>query len=259
MLKSLCTLTALSLVGACSHHQPKTTKQPQQISKSFLDVIKTKKPGKPQEDKRIPASAKSKPGAQEFIAALRANPNFLKTPVGFEVTKRSTGTYDGQPWESEEKSVYVREDDHGYFTLETYAGEAQTFNLYPTQSLSTIEKEILSSPQIKSFKKLSATKFDMHFEMPSSDFPGSCIFSLDLTLSSEVQGISCKDQAGNVVNETKIVSVVPIKIQDYASSLKAVKLEVFPKSLDCQYDGPDNACFSSVTDGEQRDWSYLLK
>ena len=258
MLKSLCTLTALSLLGACSHHQPKTTKQPQQISKSFLDAIKTKKPGKPETEKRIPASAKSKPGAQEFIAALRANPNFLKTPVSFEVTKRSTGTYDGHQWDSEEKSVYVREDDHGYFTLETYAGETQTFNLYPTQALSTIEKEILNSPQIKSFKKLSATKFDMLFEMPS-DFPGTCIFNLDLTLSSEVQGISCKDQAGNVVNETKIISVTPIKIQDYVNSLKAVKLEVYPKSLDCQYDGPDTACFSSVTDAEARDWSYLLK
>jgi len=259
MLKSMCALTALSLLGACSHYQPKTTKQAQQISKSFLDAIKTKKPIKPETDKRIPASAKSKPGVQEFIAALKLNPSFLKTPVGFEVVKRYTGSYEGQQWDSVEKSVYVREDDHGHFTLETYAGESQKFSLYPTQNLSAIEKEILNSAHIKSFKKLSATKFDMLFEMPSSDFPGTCVFNIDLTLSSELQGVSCKDQAGNIVNETKIISVTPIRIQDYVNSLKAVKLEVYPKSLECQDDAPDAPCFSSVTDGEQRDWSYLLK
>ena len=263
MLKSVCVLSALALLGACSHHQPKKVSKPYHVSKSFLDVIKTKKPGKPEQDKRFPASTKTIPGLKEFMVALKANPSFLKAPVGHEVIKENSGTYQGQEWKDQDKAVYLKQTRDGHFALENTEDSPVNFRLYETQRIDGVEDDLRGLEHVKSFKKLSETKFIMTFSMPSSEFPGLCQLEIDLTKSSELQGSSCKDESGKLVSETKVISVKSIKVQDYISSLKSVKLEVYPNSLDCGMitveGGEEPTCFDSVKDEEERDWSYLLK
>jgi hypothetical protein len=265
MFKSVCVLSALALLGACSHQQPKKVSKPYQVSKSFLDVIKTKKPGKPEVDKRFPASAKSIPGLPEFMVALKANPSFLKAPVGYEVVKENSGVYEGESYKSVDKSVYLKENLDGHFVLETYDGsESVEFGLYESQRVEGVEQDIVSQGTIKSFRKISATSFVMTFDFPeSSGFKGTCQMALDLTKSSEIQDNSCKDPSGVIVSETKIVSVKSIKLEDYASALKSIKLEVYPNALDCGMitveGGEEPTCFDSVKDGEEKNWSYILK
>jgi hypothetical protein len=265
MFKSVCVLSALALLGACSHHQPKKVSKPYQVSKSFLDVIKTKKPGKPEADKRFPASAKPIPGLPEFMVALKANPSFLKAPVGYEIVKENTGVYESKPFKTVEKSVYLKENLDGHFVLETYDGtEDVMFALYESQRIEGLEQELVSQETIKSFKKISATNFIMIFDFPEvSGLKGTCQMALDLTKSSELQDNLCKDSAGVIVSETKIISAKSIKLEDYASALKSIKLEVYPNALKCgmiTVEGEEESpCFNSVKDGEEKNWSYILK
>lgn len=264
MLKSLCVLSAVALLGACSHHRPKNVSKPYHVSNSFLDVIKTKKPGKPEADKRFPASTKTIPGLKEFLVALRANPDYLKAPVGNEVIKENSGTSQGQEWKDQDKAVYIKQTRDGYFALVNIEDSPVNFSLYETKRIDDVEDDLRRLEHVKSFKKVSETKFIMTFGLPSSEFPGLCQLDIDLTKSSELQGASsCKDEAGRLVYETKVISVKSIKVQDYVSSLKSVKLEVYPNSLDCGMitveGGEEPTCFDSVKDKEERDWSYLLK
>lgn len=263
MLKSLCVLSAVALLGACSHHQPKKVSRPYHVSKSFLDIIKTKRPGKPDADKRFPASTKAIPGLKEFMVALKANPDFLKAPVGYEVIKENSGTYLGQEWKDQDKAVYIKQTRDGYFALENTEDSPANFRLYETQRIDGVEDDLRGLEHVKSLKKVSETKFIMTFSMPSSEFPGVCELEIDLTKSSELQGSSCKDEDGILVSETKVISVKSIKVQDYVSSLKSAKLEVYPNSLDCGMitveGGEEPTCFDSVKDEDERDWSYLLK
>lgn len=258
-------LSVLSLLGACSHQQMSTTSHPYKVSKSFLDVIKTKKPGKLGADKRFPASSKSIPGLTEFILALKANPAFLKAPVGYEVIKENSGTYEGQEYKDEDKSVYLKQTIDGHFVIENGedAEAPASFNLYESQRIESLESDLATQDQIKEFKKISATQFVMIFKIPQSQFSGLCQFDIDLTKSSELQGSSCKDEGGKFVSVTKVISVKPINLQDYAEKLKAVKLQVYPNALDCGMvtfeDGGEATCFDSVTDDSEKDWSYLLK
>jgi hypothetical protein len=264
MLKSLCVLSAVALLGACSHHQPKKVSKPYHVSKSFLDVIKTKKPGKPEQDKRFPASAKSIPGLQEFLLSLKANPGFLKAPVGYEVITEHSGTYEGESYKDQDKSVYLKENLDGHFVLETFEDTPTDFRLYESQRIEGVEQDIISQGSIKSFKKISSTKYIMTFTFSeSSEFKGSCQMDLDLTKSNQLQESSCKSESGVLASQTKIISVKPIKVQDYLSTLKAIKLEVHPNALDCGMvtveGGEEPTCFDSVKDEEEKDWSYLLK
>jgi hypothetical protein len=263
MFKSVCVLSALALLGACSHQQPKKVSKPYHVSKSFLDVIKTKKPGKPEVDKRFPASAKSIPGLQEFLVALKANPDFLKVPVGYEVVKEDSGTYEGESYKELDKSVFLKQNLHGYFAFEYDDRDEESpidFILYESQRIDGVEEDIVSQGNIQSFKKLSPTTYVMSFKFPdSAGFKGTCEMKLDLTKSSELQENSCKDASGVVVNETKIISVKAIDVKDYISSLKSIKLEVRPNALDCSDSTDDQECSDYVKDDQAKDWAYLLK
>ena len=194
-----------------------------QVSKSFLDAIKTKKPGKPGTDKRVPASARSLPGLSEFLLALKANPSFLKAPIGYEVVTDHSGVEQGESYKIEEKSHYLKENRNGHFVLSYYDGsESPTFTLHENQRIEDVEQEMISQEAIKSFTKVSATTFIMNFDL----YEASCQMTLDLTKSSQLQGFSCKDNSGVTLNEAKIISAKLVKPQDYRSVLESIKLEV---------------------------------
>lgn len=263
MFKSFCLLSTLILLGACSHNQSKNVSKPYYVSKSFLDLIKTKKPTKPEADKRFPASENTIPGLQEFLLAVKANPSFLKAPVGYEVIKENSGEYDGQAFKSQDKLVYVKQNIDGHFVLESSNSGPVQFRLYDNDRLEEIENDIEAQKIIQSFKKISSTKFVMNLLIPWGQSEGSCEFELDLTKSNELQDISCKDNSGKNISESKIISVKPIKTEDYVSSLKSIKMEVFSSALNCDMSttqvGEVQTCFDSVKDEEKRDWSYLIK
>jgi hypothetical protein len=263
MLKSLCVLSAVALLGACSHQQPKKVSKPHHVSKSFLDVINTKKPGKPETDERFPASTKTIPGLKDFMVALKANPDFLKAPVGVEVVKEDSGVYEGESYKEQDKTVYLKQNSHGYFVFEYDDRDEESpidFILYERQRIEGVEEDIVEQGSIQSFKKLSPTKYVMTFKFPeSSGFKGTCEMQLDLLKSSELQEILCKDSSGAIVSQTKILSVKPINIKDYSSSLKSIKLEVRPNALDCSSATDDQECSDNVKDDQEKDWSYLLK
>jgi hypothetical protein len=263
MLKSLCVLSTVALLGACSHHQNKKMTNPYQVSKSFLDVIKMEKPGKPEREKRFPASTKSIPGIKEFIIALKENPDFFKAPVGLEVVRENSAVHEGASYKDVYKSVYLKQNQHGYFVFEYNESDEKApndFVLYEKERIEGIEEDLLSQVNILSIKKLSPTKYALTYKFPESiGFKGSCEMELDLLKSNQLQESICKDSSGAVVSEDKILSIKPINIKDYALNLKSIKLEVRPNALDCPYSSNEQGCFDHVIDNEEKDWSYLLK
>ncbi len=260
--KSLCLISALTLFGACSHKTIKKTSHPyHKMSKSFLDVIKTKKPGQPEADKRTPASKTSIPGLGDFILALEAYPAFMKVPVGFEVIKESKGINEGDAWNENTSSKFLVENAYGYFVLESDSEKEESFILYDKDDVDDIKNDILSQGMVTEFRKVSDKNWIMVFNMGTKEIPSLCHFSLDLSKSSELVDISCKDPSGKLDYESKVTAVTPINVQDYGKQLQAIKLEVYPKALDCDMVSPEKeeACSSSVVDDAARDWSYLLK
>ena len=259
--KSLGLLSVLSLLGACSHHhhhQPmKKAATPHRVSKSFLDLIRTKKPGKPQTDKRVPASAKSVPGLKELVAAIRLHPEFLKVPVGFEVATEHKGSYDGTEWNEVSKIIFLKQNFDGFFTLETVSGQEPSFNLEGREGVESIETS-LSTIMIREIKQTSPVNFTMTMEMKKVEGFESCTLDLNLRKSASLTDSTCRDAKGNIISTSRIVSTTPIKISDYVVSLKSTKLTVSPIALSC-VDGDYDICHTSVTDAEAKDWSYLLK
>jgi hypothetical protein len=260
MLKSVCVISALALLGACSHHRPQKSSRPSRVGQSFFGFIKTKKYTNPAEENRYPASSKTIPGLKEFITDLRANPAFLKAPVGFEVVAEETYVEGGTPERFLNKTIYLKENFYGSFSFESEDGQEKfDFVLQEKNRVEDVEYELTSQDLAQSFKKVSSKKYIMTFKFPETMGEVSCEMQLDLTKSGELSEHLCTDKNGAVISQKKIISVKAVNVKDYVSSLKSIKLEVRPNALQCFESSEDQVCSDSVRDEQEKDWSYLLK
>ncbi len=261
--KSLCTLLTLSMLASCTHQQIEKDHPTNLTTRLFQNTFKPKKHRTSGADKRLPATERSIPGLDLFVAALKSYPDSLKVPVGFEVVKEITRVSNGKIYKEQDKSVFLRQTFNNHFVLESYVtlGSPFNFHLYESQKIENIENDLRDDQSIVEFKKLSPTKFSMVLKMPGQ-FSGLCQMDIDLMKSTELAGFTCNDDSGRPIYESKVTSVKPIKTQDYLALLKSMKLQVHPIALDCGIMQTDNEngskCFDSVTDSVKRDWSYLI-
>lgn len=259
MFRYLSMLTALSLFGACSSHVVKKSPTPYKLSGNWLEIIKTKKPGKPKAERRVPAS-NNIPGFKTFISALKAHPNALKAPVGHEVLKGSFSIYEGEEYRYEEKTVYLKENRFGYFSLVTHSDDgSESFDIYDSENIHEVEATLLEQGHIKEIKKISESQFKLTFKV--EPFFESCEVDLDLTKSLELSSTICKDTNGKTVSEDKVISVKEVNVQDFKDKLTAVKANVTSNILRCDYSTVNDEvpCYDTVTDESEKDWSYILK
>ncbi len=88
----LLVFSVIALLGACSHSEPnKTSRSNPLLGKSFSRFMKSKVFSGPDTDKRFPATSnESYESLDNFLAAVKVNPAYLKAPIGFEVISEST-------------------------------------------------------------------------------------------------------------------------------------------------------------------------
>ena len=259
MFKYVPLFTSLALLGACSHHTVKKSSHPYKLSRSWLDNIKTKKPGKLKADRRFPASSNI-PGLKPFMTALKAHPDALKAPVGQEVLKSGYSIYEGQEYHHEEKIVYLKENRHGHFTLSTSSEDGgDSFDIIDSESIHDIEQTLIDQGNVKEIKKLSETQFKITFKV--DPYFEKCEVEIDLKKSVNLTNTVCYDLKGKVVSEDKVISIKQVNLQDYKEKLTSIKANVISNVRECDYSSQEETenCFDTITDESERDWSYILK
>lgn len=259
MFKYVPLITTLTLLAACSHHTVKKSPYPYKVSRSWLDNIKTKRPGKPKADRRVPAS-RNIPGLQIFMSALKAHPEALKAPVGQEVLNSHYSIYEGNEFHYEEKVVYLKENKYGHFSLTTNSEDGtESFDISNSESIHEIEQSLIEQGHIKEIIKITETQFRLLFKI--EPYFDRCEVDIDLKKSANLSSTTCYNPEGKIVSEDKIISVKKVNLEDYKQKLTSIKATVASNVLQCDYTSSEEAesCFDSITDEDEKDWSYILK
>lgn len=251
----------LALVSACSHHpnHPVTTAKKTSphsffVSKSWVDAIKTKKPTRPV-DQRSPASKASVPGFKEFMEAVKANPAVFKVPVGFEVTKESTMVSEGQDYKESSKTVYLKQNDDGYFTF--FEATNSELEIFENDRFNESDRGF---ENLKEIQKISAHKYKLILQFNLPDFAANCEVDVDLTISSELFSSICKDASGKTISQERVTGVKAVDLKSYKEKLKSVKAIAHPLALECTLEeqSSESPCYESIMDESAKDWSYIL-
>lgn len=250
---SIISLSCFALVS-CAHQTTKSTvmfyKKPYGTTAwSYLST----KPAK----YRTPASAKNVKGLKELMTAIHSNPSYLTPPVGTKIEKVVTFVSDGQVHKMPSSDVYLAGNRSGYFALTTEENEKR-FELQDQLQAIELENHLVQI-DVKAIKKITATKFVVKYDQKIGDKNGTCEMEIDVKKSSQFQGFDCKNASGETLFNYSIIKSAAINPKDYSKELKSVKLIVVPSALDCSEAQEQEQCFDEVTDGEERDWSYILK
>ncbi len=260
--KSLLGVLILSVLSACANKPVVAHKNG--AHKNAWSWSKFIKSNKSAVDKRHPASVSSIPGLKEFLVALKASPNFFKDPVGSLLVTEYSGTSDGQAWTDLNSTAFLKQNRYGSFSLSGGQDEDHPleFVLDDNSRYEDAEMDITnqsSGTKFEKFVKISPTKFKAYFSINDGQ-KVSCVMDLDLSKSAKFLENICKDATGKLTSESKIKSVTPINVKSYADKLKEIKLTINSNALECDdLEDEDSTCKTSVEDGENNDWSYLVK
>lgn len=206
----------------------------------------------------------------EFVAALRANPNYFTVPVGYKVVSESSWEIEGpRQGQSTNVSIYLNQNRDSYFVLSGPQGrEKLDLELYNRLNREFLINGFGSSDidsNIVSISKKSQSEFVIMTENSSEGEVEYCEHQVDLAKSSFLTGNNiCKDKDGRLISQWNISSVEPVQLSDYVDHLKATKLRLYLDALNCYLATEESRpassrCNTMVVDEEERDWSYILK